>query len=371
MPHPMALLSALLSCAVVVAQNTTVLPAACRTLPGNAALSMPLRWSHGAMQVRINATMLPAGFIGRTISGVRLRRPTFLREPAYPAVQRTLTVRGGFQPDLAAYLSPDRVGNRPANTTVLFGPAAVSVAATPAPGGGTSIGAEFLVIPFSTPLPVVAGNLFLEFEAGDAPMVVDAGNWVDAVWFPGGNESGYAVSVGNGACTTRSMPTELTWTGASGPQVGGTASLRLTGAAPGSLVFQWFGLDPQPRAATPTYFGWGSLLGALDPALAGCGQWAPLDAMWTATADAGGVCAMSFALNSSFSTVGLRVGAQAIWLDPTRPGLPLSISNGAMLVLGNIAVGNACSTAFFPGTVTWSPWQAYVGQMPVLTLEHN
>lgn len=59
-------------------------------------MSLPLRWSEGTLQVRIDDVLLPANFVGKTISGVRLRRPTFLHEPAYPALQRTLTIRAGF-----------------------------------------------------------------------------------------------------------------------------------------------------------------------------------------------------------------------------------------------------------------------------------
>src|SRR5688572_26964084 len=117
------LLFALAAAGFAAAQNRSVIPAACTTLPGNAALSLPLRWSHGTLQVRIDAALLPTGFIGRTISGLRLRRPAFLAEPGYAALQRTLTVRGAFQPETATQLGQSLVGNRPANLGVLFGPA--------------------------------------------------------------------------------------------------------------------------------------------------------------------------------------------------------------------------------------------------------
>lgn len=365
------LLLALSPFAAVVAQNRSVVPAACAALPGNAALSLPLRWSHGALQVFVDSTLLPTNFVGRTISGLRLRRPAFLREPAYQGLQRTLTVRGCFRTQNAQQIGQDLTGNRPAATAVLFGPAQVSVAATPAQGADTAVGAEFLDLPFTTPLPVIAGNLFLEFDVDDQPLQIDVGNWVDAVWFDNGNETGYAVPVGSGSCTTRSTPTELVWTAATGPQVGGTATLRLTGAAPSSFVYCWVGFDPVPRAPSPTYMGWGGSLAPLSAGLLGCYQWVPLDSSWSGSADTGGGYTASFTLASSFAVVGQRIGVQAAWIDSGRPGLPLSASNGVVMVPGNIGVGLHCSTVFFPAGATWSPWLPYYGQMPVLTLLHD
>jgi hypothetical protein len=268
-------------------------------------------------------------------------------------------------------LTPSLTVNRPANLSVLFGPASVSIPATPATTVGASVGEEFLVIPFSTPLVVIAGSMFLEFESGDTPLQVGADHWVDSVWFEGAVETGYVVTVGNGSCTTRSQPTELVWTNADGPHVAGTANMRLTGTQPGAFVFAWFGLDPEPRAASATYFGWGGALGLLAPSLANCHQWAPMDAMWGASSDIAGSYTVSFGLPATFATVGMKIGAQCAWVDPARPGMPLSISNGVMLVLDTIGVGANCSTAFFPAGATNSPWPPEMGQMPVITFEHN
>lgn len=370
------LLSALALAGAAVAQNRSVVPAACATLPGNAALSLPLRWSHGTLQVRMNATLLPAAFIGRTISGIRLRRPTFLGEPGYAALSRTLTVRGGFTPQLANQLGQVLLTNRPTSMAVLFGPAQVTAPATTPNGPATSTGAEFLQIPFTTPLPVIAGNLFLEFETTDAPLQVSADHWVDAVWFDHGTETGYAVTLGDGSCTTRSMPTELRWDDPLGPRVGQTATLQLTGAPPTGagatgFVATWFGIAPEPRAASATYAGFGASLGTIDPGLASCHQWAPIDANWFGTTDAGGGYRFTFQLAASLVTIGMRIGVQAAWIDTSRAGLPLSVSNGVMLVCNEIGVADRCATAFFPGTATISPWYPYVGQMPVIVLEHN
>jgi hypothetical protein len=364
--------------AAAAAQFESVIPPACATLPGNAATSLPLRWSYGTLQVRIDAGLLPASFLGKTISGLRLRRPAFLGEPAYGVLQRTLTLRGGFDNRPARNLTIDLAYNRPANCPILFGPAPVTVAATPPQGAAMGVGPDLLAIQFSTPLPVIAGTLFLEFEAGDPPFQVLSEHWVDAVWFEDGVENGYAVTVGAGSCTTRPVPTELRWNDpATGPAVGGTASLLLTGApphatgAPGTLAFLWFGLDPEPRAVAAGYVGFGGSLGALDPTLAGCHQWAPLDAVIVGTVGISGSYNGSFALTSGVTTIGMRLGVQGAWLDTSRPGLPLSISNGLLLVLDRIDVGNKCASQYFPDGATTAPWFRLLGQMPVIVLEHD
>ncbi len=370
-----------MSCAAIAplaAQNHSTLPLACASIPGNAAVSLPLRWSEGTMQVLIDSTMFPSNFIGQTITGLRLRKPSFLGEQAYPAVTRTLTVRGGFHGLPAHQAGGTRNGNRPANLAVLFGPAPVTTAATAATNPGTAVGEQLFDITLTTPLLVIAGNLLLEFETTDAPLQVSSDHWVDAVWFEDGAETGYAVTVGSGECTTRPEPTQLLWEGATGPQAGNTATLRLTGAPPtvpntSSVGFAvaWFGLDPQPRAATANFVGYGISLGALDPGLGGCHQWAPIDASWGGLTDQGGNFAVSFPLTAGVTTAGLRIGVQAAWLDTGRSGpLPISVSNGVMLVLNEIAVGNRCSTVFFPGSLTASPWAPNYGMMPVIELVH-
>lgn len=361
--------------AALAAQNVAVVPSICAGLPGNAAVSMPLRWSEGTMQVRIDSTLLPATFVGETITGLRLRKPSFLGEAAYASVSRTLTVRGGFHGSSARQVGGYLANNRPAGLVDLFGPAVVATTATGATGTATAVGEQLLEITFATPLPVVAGHLFLEFEASMAPMQVSADQWVDAVWLDDGVETGYAVAVGAGGCTTRSVPTRLTWVGATGPRVGGTAELRLAGAPPTvpntpnvGFAVAWIGIDPQPRPVSGNFVGYGGSLAALDAGLLGCHQWAPFDATWGGLTDVAGTFALRFDLVAAATTLGMKIGVQAGWLDPARPGLPISVSNGVMLVLNDIGVGDDCSTVFFPGTATTSPWPPEIGLMPVLAL---
>jgi hypothetical protein len=369
-----SLLLPLLSSLAAPAQQSVVVPGPLALLPGNAASSLPLRWSHGVLQVRVDAQLLPAALQGQSLVGLRLRRPSFLDEPAYPALQRTLTVRGGFQPELAGQIGTSLNANRPANLSVLFGPAPVSVGATAATGPATAIGAALLQIVFDQPLPVGTGTLFLEFETSDVPLQVSSLHWVDAVWIEGGIEDGYIATVGDGSCTTRSAPTVLRWNDATGPQVGGTAKFVVTGAPPTDasgtgLVVHWIGVDPQATVPGPAHLGFGASLAAVDPGLAGCHWWAPFTVSWFGTTDGQGRLESTLPLAAGVSP-GMRLAVQAAWLDPSRPGLPFSVSNGLLLVLTGIGVGGRCSSVYFPGASTTSPWGPFVGQMPVLHLDY-
>lgn len=351
----------------LLAQTTTVVPQRCVDLPGNAALAMPLRWSQGVLQVFVDPPLLPAALNGQALTGVRLRRSALLGDPANPALTRTLTVRGGYQPFLAAQMQGSVTQNRPAGSMVLFGPAAVTTTATGVPAPGAAVGEDLLNVDFTTPLPWAAGTLFLEFEVADAPLQISAAHWVDAVWFPSGTDTGYAVTVGNGVCTTRPEPTELRWTGGAAPAPGITGTLEVRGTPPtvGSsvgFVLEWIGFSPRAN-------NFGVSLSLLDPGLVGCHQWAPFEVSWSGTANAAGIYATPLPLPSS-AALGTELGVQAAWLDLSRTGLPLSFSNGVVLRLGPSGVGTGCSTMFFPGTATVSPWPAFVGQMPVLLLEH-
>jgi hypothetical protein len=368
MNHPILAAAGLALClGALSAQTTTVVPAVCTSLPGNAALAMPFRWSQGTLQVFVDAPLLPAALTGQSLTGLRLRRSALLGDVACPALSRTLTVRGGFQPVQAVQMSGTLSQNRPASVAVLFGPQVVNLLPQPAPSPAASLGADLITIPFAVPLPVGTGSLFLEFELSGTPFTVSAEHWVDGVWFGGGIDNGLAVTVGTGACTGRPAPTELRWTGATGPQIGTTASLEVQGAPPTlgtgvGLVVCWVGADPQGA-------NFGLSLAAFDPSLVGCYQWAPTSVAWFGLADAQGRFPTTFPIPAGVP-VGSRLGVQAGWFDTSRAVVPLSFSNGLVLVLGSAGVDNRCASMFFPGTATASPWGAFLGQMPVLLLEH-
>ena len=199
---------------------------------------------------------------------------------------------------------------------------------------------------------------------------------VDAVWFEDGVDDGLIVQVGDGSCTTRNEPTELSHTGQIGPVAGSSVGLVVTGAPPTNpftgetgFVVAWAGVDPVTRPPGVGYLGFGSAFGAIDPTMAACHQWAPLDFSWLGTSDAAGRFTTSFSVPAG-AAVGARLGLQAAWLDVSRPNLPLSLSNGLQLVCSGAGVGSGCSSCFFPGASTTSPWGAQIGQMPVLLLDY-
>ena len=356
-------------------QNRAVVPAVAATLPGNAAMSMPLRWSHGVLQCCVASSMLPANLAGGQLQGIRMRRPSFSGEPDYPALQRTLTVRAAFTPLTPSAMGGARAANAPANLTTVFGPAPFSVAATTQPAGAPWLGDEYVVIPFNPPLPVAAGSLFLEFETADLPFRTSE-HWVDAVWIENGVEQGYSATVGEDSCTTRTQPLALRWASGAAPTRGLDAVLRLDGAppaapnGPGSLVLAWIGVEPQSHALAADFLGYGADLASIDPSLVGCRQWSPLDYVVVGLADAAGGYDLRVLIPTALTTVGMRLGAQAAFLDPSRTGpLPLSLSNGVVMQLDACQVGAQCSSVFFPYATPNSPWGAHLGLMPVLVLD--
>ena len=367
---------ALVSCTALSGQNTAALPPAFETLPGNAGVAMPLRWSKGKLQVFIDPPMMPSNFVGETITGLRLRRTAFEGSGAYPAMTRTMQIHGGFQPFPAVQM----IGSASQNLTIvprllLFGPAVVNVAATPAPGGPTmTVGDDLVQITFSQPLPVTAGTLFLEFETLDGPLTIAPGNWVDAVQFAAGTDDGYVAIVGDGSCTTRSEPTELRYTSSAGPVSGTTVDLEVTGAPPTDgtdvgLVLAWIGLDPLTAPPGPNYLGYGGSFGAADPLMVDCHHWAPMDLAWFGQTDSTGRFATTLAIPSAVA-IGQRLAVQAGWYDPSRPVVPLSLSNGLQIVCDSAGVAGLCSSFFFPDDVDISPWGPQVGLMPVILLDY-
>lgn len=351
--------------ALAHAQNVAVVPPLCADLPGNAAVAMPLRWSHGTLQVWMDQQLLPPAIVGQSLTGVRFRRSTLLGDGANPALTRTITVRGGYRPESSGTMVPLLATNRPPGMQVLFGPGQVTSSATSVPSPASAVGEDLLVIPFTTPLPYAGGSLVLEFEVDDAPLQISNAHWVDAVWFVGVQDNGYAVTVGAGNCTSHTQPTELRWVGPS-PAAGVTGSLELRGVRtpPGGTtpVAQWLTLSP--RAGN-----FGTSLTALDPWLVGCFQWAATDVLWIGSAGPSGTFSASLPFPTT-AAFGTEVGAQAAWYDDTRPGLSASVSNGVVLRLGYTGTGNHCASAFFLGDATTSPWPVSYAQMPVLRLDY-
>jgi len=367
---------ALVCGSALMGQSTAVIPPVFETLPGNAGVAMPLRWTKGKLQVFIDPELMPANFVGETITGLRLRRATLEGSGAYPAVTRTMKIEGGFQ----SFAAVQMIGSATTNHNivprqVLFGPGPVTVAATPTPGGPTmTVGDEFVQIVFSNPLPVTAGTLFLEFEAMDGPFGISPGNWVDSVQFAVGSDDGYVAKVGDGSCTTRSEPTELKYTSSDGPVSATTINLEVTGAPPTAsgetgFVLVWLGLDPLNAPVGTNYVGYGGSFGAADPLMIDCHMWAPLDYAWFGPTDSAGRFATTLDIPGN-AGIGQRIALQAGWLDTSRPVIPLSLSNGLQLICNAVGIDDHCSSFFFPDDLDDAPWGPQVGLMPVILLDY-
>ncbi len=368
--HTAALLAVAFLTSLAPAQitGTATVPAIARDLPGNAAIAMPARWKQGVMQVLIEASLLPPELHGQSIRQIRLRRPAFLGEPAYPALTRTLKVSAAFTPLAALNVVGTLAPNRPTNLQVVAGPLAVTIPATPAGGPGTALGAPFVTIPLTAPLPVAPGNLFLEFETLDAPFGASPEHWVDAFWTNAGFDSGVAVTVGNGGCPVRPVPLALRWNAASTPTVGVNANLELTGAPGQSLVWAIVGLDPQTRPVGGAFLGFGASLAPFG--LAGCFQWTPADGVVTGFTTQAGTFPFSLPLPATVVVPGQRIGVQMAVLDATANALGIATSNGVVLVANTIGLGPRCNTVLTQGTQATSPWPPYRGMMPVLLFDY-
>jgi hypothetical protein len=359
----------LLSIAVASpAQGTAVTPPIGLDLPGNAALAMPARWTDGIMQVLIEQSLLPASLANQSIRTIRLRRPAFLGEPAYPALQRTMRVQAAFTPMLANQMTGNLVTNRAPGLQVIAGPTVITLPATAANGPGDALGATLITIPLTTPLPVGQGSLFLEFEALDAPFTASADHWVDAFWTSNGIDTGLAATVGNGGCGSSGHVPLLRWAGGPPPQTGGTAVLDLAYARPQAMVWTLIGFAPQSRPAAGAYFGFG---GSLAPVgLDGCHQWTPPDGLVAATTTAGGGNPFTIALPANAVPAGTRIGFQMAILDAAANPAGIAATNGLIVVPGNIGIGPRCATVMAQGhPATIASWPPYQGLMPVLLLD--
>lgn len=363
-------LTPVLIAALATAQQQAVVPALAATLPGNAALSLPLRWSEGALQVVVDHALLPPAACAGGITGIRLRRPAFVGEPGYGPLSRTLTVRAGTTQRAAAWMLQFRDQNTPANAQVVFGPTAVQVAASGPLGAGDALGPWLLDLPFTVPIVLPAANdhLFLEIESSDPPFAVASDNWIDAVQFAGGIEGGYAAPLGNGGCGGVAAP-RLLWSGAAAPSRSSQAALQLSLGPANALALALVSLDPQARAPGGTFAGFGAGLAGLG--LPGCFQWSAPDLLLVGHTSLVGIAAFGFAVPGAPLHAGDRIGVQAAVLDPAANPAGIALSNGVVLVLDQGGVGARASSLFLPGPLTAtsrSPWYPFVGLMPVLTV---
>ena len=150
------------------------------------------------------------------------------------------------------------------------------------------------------------------------------------------------------------------------PRSGETAQLALTGAPPLSPAWVLTGLDPQGRAVSGSYLGFGAGLAAFGAP--GCFQWTPVDVQLSRTTSLLGTVAVSLPYPSGLWSAGQRIGVQVMVLDPAASAVGVGVSNGVMLVMDRVGVGPQCATVFAPGAQTMSPWAPWRGLLPVLGL---
>lgn len=355
-PSPLPTLVLILAMACP-AQRTAAIPAPLGdALPGNAAVSAPLRWERGMIQVIYQASVLPNGFgAGTTVTGITLRRPAFVDEPAYGAVTRSLRV--WMASTTRGVVGPSTRGNYVGTPVEVVPLTTMQIGASQPTGPGDAVGSDLLFLPFTTAFTVgTQPNLFLQIEMHGPTFAVANDNWVDAVWFPAGADEGFATHVGNGGCAAvQGTRSRLVWNGPDSPAGGTTASVLASGLAPLAPVF--FAVQPNPQASTLPFGSTLSTFGA--PA---CFLWGePLDAFFQFT-DASGRATWSAPLPGGVAG-GLQFGIQAFNVADLSQPVPRT-TNGIVMLTEPAGIGPAVSTLMhtdvpvFP--VPANPQQNYV-----------
>lgn len=344
------------------AQNWATVPKGFDQLRGNAAASMPLRWSWGLLHTILDDSLV-ADQAGVTWTHMRLRRPSFFDEPAYPASTIELEITIGESDRSPARITGDRFLNTMTNPVVVLPRQTLSIPATPAAAQADTVGQDLLSVALTTPYTVPAGaDLLIEVRTFDTQLSIVDGQWIDCVSMANGLDRGLSIPVGQHGCGGRtSAGMRLAPSGSPHPAYGSAASVRLTNALPGKEVVMMIGLDPLAMTA-PVPFG--TTLG-IFPMLPNCQIWAPWDfvLVGVGTTSIGGNLGFSLDLPATnpFSTV--QIGLQALILEDVVTGV--SASNGVVLWPDSVGVGPDAATAIFPEDVQFSTWLPFPGFTPV------
>ena len=361
--------------ALAPAQGTTwaSLPPSYESFPGDAAMSLPARWSQGKLQVIYNPILVPDEILGKTLKRVRVRRPAFVAEPAYPARSLTFTLTLGIPSKFAGYMLTDLPSNRPATTTIVATSVAYSIPATLPHGAGDAVAANLVDLPFSTPYayPATAQGLYVEWETAAPTLDISTAHWVDAVYSFASNDKGGVFALGNGGCgssTVVSPPMQLLPGDTFLPALGTYSKLLLRGAKPTVDVWLRFGQEDTDTNLPP--IGAGLVFGASmsGVGMPGCWFWSATQAITLrTTADATGQAEFKLLLPNLPGLRGQRLQAQAYARDSGLNALGLGSSNGIILMPDAIGVGSDCATVFCMGAgCTVSLWPSWVGSAPVL-----
>lgn len=357
-----------LTCAATPAQTWFSVPPRFEPTPGNSGVSMPGRWAQGIMQVLLQPQQLPSNLAATPLLAVRLRRPAFAEEPAWPARTVTVAVHLGDTTRNADQASGRMPDNRPTPLTTVFPQATVNMPASAALGPRDAVGAVMLDLPFAAPWTFAGPNLFIEFETFAGSQDVSAYHWVDAVDVTGG-DTGTTVPLGAFGCgsrTARPMVLEPTNFG-SAMQLGSAYPLLLRNTVPSAPGFVALRFDPVRNA--PLGLPMGSDLATLG--MPGCVLWAASDAFvegaFFAVADANGNLRASVTLPDLPSLRGAQLGAQAFALDQGFNTLGVTSSNGLLIRPNFVGVFTQASTVLtHRPQEPFSPWRPFFGYTPVL-----
>jgi len=354
-------------CSALVGQTRwTSSPRGFETMPGNAGLSMPVRWTVGLMQVLVEQSVLPATLASAPLVRIRLRRAAFASDPPDPARTLDCELRLGNSGLLARHLTPDMVANRPGSLTVVAARRSYNVPATPALGPGDAVAADFVDLPLDAPFSFAGPNLFLEWQNWAPSQDVSPGHWVDAVHFPGGVDLGLVVQAGAHGCGSRGGAAMVLEAGSSSPPAAGaTFPVLLRRAAPTSACVLLTFFDPMLRS--PLGLRFGQALGAAG--MPGCYLWAGPDLQVGFTSDASGDGRAGVGLPNSSLLRGRTVSMQAVTLDRTANAPGVATSSGLLLRPDFVGVYDRAVTVLeYRSGSTSSPWLPFLGLMPVLLL---
>ncbi|MEZ5966424.1 MAG: hypothetical protein R3F56_21490 [Planctomycetota bacterium] len=361
------LLVPLMACGVTAQIRWESAPPGFERVPGNAAISMPVRWSVGLMQVLFEQSVLPASLTAQPLQRMRLRRPAFAGDPADPARTIDCELRLGDSQLLARQMGWDMPANRPASLTVVAARRTYSVPATPALGAGDAIGADMIDLPLDAPFTFAGPSLFVEWQNYAPNQNVSTGHWTDAVHATGGVDLGGSMTLGSHGCGSRSGTTTMTLTanGSSPPAAGSAFPLLLRQAVPTApgVLFTFF--DPLLR--NPLGLSFGQDLTVLG--LPGCFLWAGPDIQTPIASDVVGEARASVTLPSSTLLRGRLVAVQALVLDTAANGLGVAASSGVLLRPNFMGVFDRVVTVLdnrpTAGTSLWPP---FLGLAPILQL---
>ena len=358
-----------------LAQTSTTLPLGFDRLPGNAALSMPVRWSWGRMQIIYDDEQL-APLDGLTITRLRLRRPNFFDEPAYPSVQRTFEISIGPAGRTAQTVHAQPDLNLPAagQMTVVFGPAPVTIGGTAEAAAGDVVGATIVDVALTQPytVQVTPGeHLLVDWKCVDTGLTVSSGAWVDAVRMPGAASLGLAVPVGQNGCggfggapiANRLDVAE----DSRHPAFGSETTLVLGNAQPSRQLWLLLGIDVH-LMTIPAAFG-APLVNFPIPTPSGCRAWSPLDGILLSVGDTSPSGTFSYDLdfpaNPAFQ--GIQLGFQAMILeDPPQ----LAFSSGLILWMDDVGLGGQIGTCLTLADETEATWDSFRGATPIVEFVH-